>query len=205
MSGRPESLVREALNILPKDPTALWLAGLAAEQAGRNREAFDRWTELLPLIEQDAESTAEIKTLLSQLRQKQPDLPEVAGLEPVPTIASASEASITVLVSLDSSVAAQVRDDDAVFIYAKAASGPPMPLAAKRITVADLPVQVTLSDGDAMMPQMKLSGFDQVIVGARVSKSGNAVAQAGDVFTESIPVDYRNQTEVLKLSIDQVM
>jgi cytochrome c-type biogenesis protein CcmH len=202
MTGRPESLVREALNILPKDPTALWLAGLAAEQAGRNREAYDHWTTLLPLLDQDPQSAMEVRTLLTQLRQKQPDLPEFETT--LPTIASASEASVTMSIALAPSFSGQVNGDDLVFVYAKAASGPPMPLAAKRLKVSDLPLEVTLGDGDAMMPQMKLSGFDQVILGARVSMTGDPVAQAGDLYIESAPFNYRNASSVVELEISHI-
>jgi len=93
---------------------------------------------------------------------------------------------------------------DAVFIYAKAMSGPPMPLAVKRLTVADLPVQVTLRDSDAMIPSMTLSSFDQVVVGARISKSGNPVAQTGDLFVEVSGVDSSNPPKDMVLTINQV-
>ena len=70
-----------------------------------------------------------------------------------------------------------------------------MPLAVKRLRLQDLPVTLSLSDADAMMPSMKLSSFDQVIVGARVSFSGNPVAQSGDFYTEQESVDSANPPE----------
>jgi len=69
-----------------------------------------------------------------------------------------------------------VQPGDSLFVFAKAASGPPMPLAVKRLTVADLPVEVSLSDADAMMPQLKISGFQQIQLTARISRAGNATA-----------------------------
>ena len=66
----------------------------------------------------------------------------------------------------------KVKPDDTVFIFARASNGPPMPLAAKRVTVAQLPIEVELSDADAMMPQMKLSQFAEVQLVARVSRAG---------------------------------
>ncbi len=198
MSGQAEQLVKQALDIVPSDPTALWLAGLAAEQANRNREAWDHWSKLLPLLQEDPQSTAEVRSLLAALKQKQPDLPDLD----VPAAATAAQVSLSI--ALDNSLAQQAAPDDLVFIYAKAASGPPMPLAARRMKVSDLPAQVTLGDDDAMMPQMKLSGFDQVVVGARISKTGNPIAQAGDLFAESAPLDYRAFTGVVDLRINQV-
>ena len=79
-----------------------------------------------------------------------------------------------------------------------------MPLAARRMKVSDLPAQVTLGDADAMMPQMKLSGFDQIVVGARISKTGNPIAQPGDLYAESDQLDYKNFTGVVNLQIDSV-
>ena len=105
-------------------------------------------------------------------------------------------------VDLAENVIAASAPDDAVFIYAKAVSGPPMPLAAKRITVKDLPVTFTLSDADAMMPQLTLSSQPQVIVGARVTKSGQAIAQSGDYVAESEPVS--NTGEVALTIADQI-
>jgi cytochrome c-type biogenesis protein CcmH len=89
-----------------------------------------------------------------------------------------------------------------VFIYAKAQTGPPMPLAAKRLQVKDLPATVILDDSMAMMPQFTLSAFDTLIVGARVSKSGNAVGQDGDLYTEQEQVAHG---DTVTLSIDSVL
>ena len=107
-------------------------------------------------------------------------------------------------VNLSDHLSLLVEPGDSVFVYAKAVSGPPMPLAVKRMTVADLPVEVILSDSDAMIPSMKLSAFDQVTVGARISKTGNPVAQAGDLFVEVTGVDSTNPPKDMVLSINQV-
>jgi len=217
MQGEPETLVKQALSISPNELTGLWLAGLAAEQGGRNREAFDHWTRLLPLLNEDPQSETEVKALLVRLKEKQPDLPELdfSANRPLPTIAqgpdmgeSASAApaatGLRVAISLADHFALQVEPGDLLFVYAKAASGPPMPLAAKRLKASDLPVEVTLSDSDAMMPQMTMSQFDRVIVGARISKSGNPVGQAGDLFHESQPLDHKTFRGVVQLNISQI-
>ncbi|MCP5008658.1 MAG: c-type cytochrome biogenesis protein CcmI, partial [Aestuariibacter sp.] len=93
---------------------------------------------------------------------------------------------------------------DIVFVYATAMQGPPMPLAAKRLRVADLPAEVSLSDNDALTPDMKLSAFPQVTIGARISKSGNPVAQAGDLFAEIDSIDSGNPPADLSLVINRV-
>jgi len=96
--------------------------------------------------------------------------------------------AIKAWVSLDASMQHRVSADDIVFVMAKAKNGPPMPLAAQRLTVADLPLEVTLDDSMAMMPQMKLSGFEEVVVSARISKSGQPGAAAGDISSEVVDV-----------------
>ena len=198
MTGEPERLVLEALKLSPNDVTALWLAGLSAEQAGRYREAYDHWTTLIPLLSADPNSTAEVQTLIARLRAQHPDLPEATQQ------VAMSTTGLNVAVSLDAQMMSQVALDDLVFIYAKASSGPPMPLAAKRLKVSDLPIQVSLSDKDAMMPQMKMSSFDQIIVGARVSKTGNPIAQAGDLFDESDIIQHKGYADTVQINIDQV-
>ena len=93
---------------------------------------------------------------------------------------------------------------DTVFVYAKAASGPPMPLAIQRLRADQLPATVVLTDGMGMLPSMKLSQFPQIIIGARISKSGNAIAQAGDLQTVSKPLDVKT-TAPIALTIDQTV
>lgn len=199
ITGEPEKLVLQALKISPNELTGLWLAGIAADQGGRLREAYDYFTKLLPMVRADPQSTAELQTRIESLRSRQADLPEVSV-----SVSAGSAAEIKVSIALDSRLASSVNPDDLLFVYAKAATGPPMPLAAKRLKVSDLPLQVTLSDTDAMMPQMKLSGFDQVIVGARISKSGNPIAQAGDLFDESAVIQRKTFSGIVEINIDQV-
>jgi len=194
MQGEPEQLVRRGLEISPQDPTGLWLAGLAAEQRQDYKGAHALWSQLMPLIQNDPESSTEVRELIGLLEQREPQL-------------SASAAVVRVL-NLSISLAENLRHlaapGDSVFVYAKAMDGPPMPLAVKRLTVQDLPADVILSDSDAMIQTMKLSSFARVIVGARVSISGNPVAQPGDLFVESGGIDSSNPPPKIELSIDQV-
>ena len=199
MAGEPEKLVTRGLELSSQDPTGLWLAGLAAEQRKDYKSAHKYWSRMLPLMTDDAESSAEINRLLGVLEQRDPGIEAVASAAVAPVAAS-----ISLSVDLAESLKANAAPGDAVFIYAKAMQGPPMPLAVKKLTVSDLPVKVNLSDTDAMMPTMKLSSFDQVIVGARVSKSGNPVAQTGDFFVEMKSIDSKNPPADLRLVINQV-
>jgi cytochrome c-type biogenesis protein CcmH len=194
MQGEPEQLLDRGLKIAPNHPTGLWLAGLAAEQRQDYATAHASWTLLLSLIEDDPASKLEVSELIKALEQRDPGL---AGSD-------LAVRSLTLRVELNNTLQDLVEPGDAVFVYAKAAKGPPMPLAVKRLAVSELPAEVTLSDTDAMMPEMKLSAFDVVIVGARISKSGNPVAQPGDLFVEVVGVDSSNPPQDLVLSINQV-
>jgi cytochrome c-type biogenesis protein CcmH len=121
----------------------------------------------------------------------QPELPQIAqkrqggGTKPA---ASASGKKVTVNVSLSEEMRAKASPDDLVFIYAKATSGPPMPLAAARKQVKDLPLTIVLDDSMAMMAKMRISAFPEVVVGARVSLSGSPMAKSGDLEGEVSPV-----------------
>jgi len=114
----------------------------------------------------------------------------------------ASAAAIDVQVSLAPELAQRASPGTTVFVYAKAAAGPPMPLAVQRITVADLPASLRLDDSMAMMPAMKLSSFPQVIVGARISPSGQAMPQPGDLEGETGPISSANSPQVA-ITIDR--
>jgi cytochrome c-type biogenesis protein CcmH len=148
------------------------------------------------LIADNPASTREIQGLLATLEERDPQLAK--------TVASGSGARIKLQVDISSELKAKASPDTTVFVYAKAMQGPPMPLAVKKLKLGDLPVTLTLSDDDAMLPSMKLSSFDQVIVGARVSSSGNPVAQSGDFYTEVEAVDSANPPAQISLTIDQI-
>jgi cytochrome c-type biogenesis protein CcmH len=120
-----------------------------------------------------------------------------------PAAAADSGAQISVQVSLDPALADRAAPDTTVFVYAKAPAGPPMPLAVQRVTVADLPATLTLDDSMAMMPAMKLSGFPQVIVGARVSASGQAMPRPGDLEGETGPIS-SSSVDPVEVRIDSV-
>ncbi len=116
---------------------------------------------------------------------------------------AATAAGIQVSVQLDPALAEQAAPNDTLFVYAKAAAGPPMPLAVQRATVADLPLTVRLDDSMAMMPQMRLSAFPEIIVGARISKSGQAMPQGGDMEGETGPIGTA-QAGSVAVTIDRI-
>ena len=201
LDGRPAELIAEATALSPDDPTGSWLSGMLAFQRGQYNAAVVAWKKVLPQIDPSSDNAAELRRLIAEAEQRAgvPAEARMAAQTAAPAAQApsagdagkaqpAAGAAVEVSVSLEPDLAKQVTPDTTVFIYAKAASGPPMPLAAKRVTVAELPLTLRLDDSMAMMPAMKLSSFPQVIVGARVSASGQPMPQPGDLEGEVGPI-----------------
>ena len=184
------STLDKALALNPQHVSALWLSGLAKQQLGQPEIALQRWLKLKPIISADVDASQElailIKDVSAQLGPKADQIvAELSTQSPSPE-AGNNNIAISVTVSLDPALQAEVKPGDTVFIYAKAKSGPPMPLAAARQPVSALPITITLDDSMALLPSMKLSDFAEVLVGARISSSGQAIAQSGDLESDVI-------------------
>ncbi len=163
-SEQVQALTDEALKADPKEVTSLGLRGIAAFEGERYQEAIDYWNRLLVLLPEGDASRAALQGGIDRAAER------LGGHAAKP--AAPVTARLKVRVELAAALKDKVKPDDTVFIFARASEGPPMPLAAKRVTVAQLPIEVELSDADAMMPQMKLSDFPQVKLVARVSRAG---------------------------------
>ncbi|WP_462321773.1 c-type cytochrome biogenesis protein CcmI [Halochromatium sp.] len=133
----------------------------------------------------------------------EPESESAQGPKPEPDPA-ATNPGVRVQVTLASELSDRLPPSTPVFIYAKAAAGPPMPLAVQRATLGDLPVEARLDDSMAMMPTMQLSSFPQIIVGARVSPSGQAMPRPGDLQGETGPINSTGSGPV-QVRIDQVL
>ena len=117
--------------------------------------------------------------------------------------AEGAKSSIIVNVSLSDELHKTFVNSDTLFIYARAMNGPKMPLALVKMTAGDLPTTVTLDDSVSMMPSMTLSSMEQVEVIARISKSGQAVMQSGDIFGTVKSVK-TNQSETVDIVISEL-
>lgn len=172
--------LRHALKNTPDHQRARFFLGIALRQQNKPAEAAAVWEPLLATVD-----AANADTLRAEIDAARADagLPALAS----PVVAGATK-TLTVEVALDPSFAARVRlrGDATVFVIARAPGGPPMPVAVEKHTLADLPLQVTLDDADGPMPTAKLSALKEVEVIARISESGNAMRQDGDL--ESKPV-----------------
>ncbi|WP_324710241.1 c-type cytochrome biogenesis protein CcmI [Pseudomonas citronellolis] len=174
MAGTAQALADEALKQNPEEVTTLGLMGIAAFEDQRYADAAGYWQRLVAALPADDPSRAAIQSGIERARQHLAERGE--KLPEAPAAAATAGVTLKVRVDLSDAVKGQVRPDDSVFVFARAVNGPPMPLAVKRLKVADLPDEVSLSDADAMMPQLKLSAFPQVELVARVSRAGNAIS-----------------------------
>lgn len=189
-SAQLQSLTDEALKADPNEVTSLGLRGIAAFEGERYQEAIDYWQRLLSQLPEGDASRAALQGGIDRAADKL----KADGGKPV------QAASLTVRVELAAALKDKVKPGDTVFIFARASNGPPMPLAAKRVTVAQLPIEVQLSDADAMMPQMKLSDFAEVQLVARVSRAGQPTQ--GEWIGQSAPLATRGQP-TQQLTIDR--
>lgn len=176
--ARAIGMLQDALSIDASNQRARWFLGVALRQQGKNAEAASTWTPLLTQVD-----PAAAQALLPQinLARAAADLPAIA----MPARAAAGTNALAVVVKIDPALAADPRWNarTSVFVVARAAGGPPMPIAARKLALTELPASFQLSDADSLMPTAKLSAVKEVEVFARVSANGSADRAEGDVET----------------------
>lgn len=180
MRGEPFRLARQALELDPKNQTALWLTANGYRDHGNLKKALEYWQRLQPLLENDPQSLHEVNRSITSAQRQ-------LGVEPV-TEQKIRPASVLVNVAIDDVLLKSVTPDNYVMIYAQRSHGMRMPLAMIKKQVRDLPLTVTLDDNRALSPMNKLSDAEQVNIIARISKSGMAVKQEGDIEAVVGPV-----------------
>ncbi|MEO7940921.1 MAG: c-type cytochrome biogenesis protein CcmI [Burkholderiaceae bacterium] len=218
IEGEPGRLVMRALQLQPNNLKALTMAGGWAFERRDYAGAVDYWSRAQPLAPPGSEFATNLASSLQQARaaaaqdgtltaaagatqQPQPKPGTAAGKDAKPGTAVVAHVSGEVQVT--DVLAKRVRPTDTVFVFARAAEGPRMPLAILKRQAADLPFTFTLDDSSAMGPQFRISGVKQVIVGARVSASGDATPRSGDLTGQIGPVDVGSGK--LVLMIDSVV
>ena len=210
-ANNPESvaLVERALALDPKHVKGLALAGTIAYERGDFKGATAQWQKIVEQLPPGSEIAKQVQASIDEARGRMGEPPaKVAATPSVKDGAdakpAAAGAAITGVLTLDPALRAKASADDSVFVFARPASGGRMPLAVLRAKVSDLPLAFTLDDSLAMAPGMTISSVPLVTVGARISKTGNAIAQPGDLSGEaSAPV--APGTQGLALRIDRVV
>jgi cytochrome c-type biogenesis protein CcmH len=188
LEGEPSKLIARALELDPNNLKALSLAGTAAYLRKDFAGALRHWDKLAQ-VAPDSDFVRQIQRGIDEARRQAGVAAPAAQAAAPGTAASASAgASVSGTVTLAKALAGKAAPDDTVFVFARAAEGSRVPLAILRKQVKDLPLKFMLDDSMAMSPAAKLSGSPKVIVGARISKSGGALAQPGDLQGLSAPV-----------------
>ena len=220
-NAEARNLVLAAYKLEPENANVLWFVGVAEFQKENHQQAINHLTKLLPLARGDENVVKSIISIVSKSREKLvaagKEMPELVDLLDVEALSPQQSAAVEadkgsadsvstqvtklqVAVDIAKSVKQKFNANDVVFVYAKAKQGPRMPLAAQRVTLADLPVTITLDDSMAMVDGMNISAFDQLVVSARVTKSGSAIAKTGDYIGQA-ELEVKNKGTVTKLNL----
>ncbi|SHE61473.1 cytochrome c-type biogenesis protein CcmH [Modicisalibacter ilicicola DSM 19980] len=200
LTAEVQGLVDETLDEDPRQPTVLGMLGIEAFEHGRYEEAIDHWRRAIAGFD-DEEAAGVLRNGIAIAQQRlgiTPERPNTAGN-------AATGPSLSVSVSLAESLVERADPQDTVFVVARDSAGELPPLALERATVADLPLEVTLDDSDAMAPSARLSQVDEVRLTVRVSASGQATPQPGDLAGEAGPVALGDQTGPVDIVIDRVV
>ncbi len=196
MSGRAISLLENALALEPSNPNALFYGGLAAANRGDTHLAASRWETLKRL-----DAPPEIQTLLQQKIDEWRGLESSAGAPS--TAASSYSETINIRLSVADVARADFGDDATVFVIARDPTQPSPPVAVTRRRLSELPIDVALTDRDAMVPGRAISNFADLEIVARISKSGQPMQQPGDWYG-SVVIDNRS-LQSTSIVIDQVV
>lgn len=209
IEGETLALIERAVAKQPDHQRGLWLLGVAAMQAGEPAKAVERWESLRLLITGDLAAVQSLDEQIEGARQAAGMPPSAASTATVDAPAPAAPAAtdgprLTVTVDVAPTLRSRLNASDVLFVFARAPSGSRMPLAIQRLPAANLPVTITLDDSHSMMPELKLSTMPEVVVGARISSSGQAIPQSGDL--EGLSATIKNTTrDTIQLTIDQVV
>ena len=202
IEGRALELLKRAVQLQPDSQRGLWMLGISDFQHARYRDAQATWRLLLPQLEPGSAVAKAVAEQIAVAGARAGDAPAPAST--AATDSSPAAATLQVEVALAPELAGKVVKGDVLFVYARATGSPPgPPLAAVKLDASALPASVTLTDAMAMSPQHRLSSVSQVFVGARISRSGQPVAQPGDLEGNAGVVSVNTPTPI-KISIDTV-
>ena len=201
IEGRALGLLKRAVQLHPDSQRGLWLLGIGNFQRGEYREAAATWRLLQPQLEPGSNVAKAVAEQIAVADARAGGAPAAASSSAA--TAAPQGATLQVQVALAPALKNKLAPGDTLFVYARAENGPPMPLAVAKLDPAQLPTTVTLNDAMAMTPAFKLSSVGRAFVGARISHSGQPVAQPGDLEGDAGVVAVDRKTPV-KISIDKV-
>jgi len=202
LQGKPLELINKALKLNANDEKVLNLAASAAYQSKDFAKAASYWRQLLKLIPPDADIAKDIAAAIEESDKLAASLGGLDNLSRMGAKGGSGEkaeqpqqgaAAISGTVTVSKELIAKVSPSDRVFIFAQAPQGPKMPIASLKIESSQLPYRFTLDDAVSMSPNDKLSNHAEVMISARVSKSGQPMAQSGDLQGKVGPIKLGQQ------------
>ncbi len=199
--GKPQAIINRALKADPNNMMALWLAGTADYTRGNYKGAIQVWGRLAKLLPADSEDIKMIQGSIMEARSKANLPPEPLASQPTSPAVAVSGKNISGIVELNSDLKSRVKPDYIVMVIARA-PGARMPVAIMRAKAADLPLRFVLNDALAMTPDALISNLHEATLEVRISKSGQAKAEPGDLYSEIQTV--KVGTGHLKVVVDQV-
>ncbi len=211
LAGKPFELAKQALSIDPAHPKSLALAGTAALDAGDFALALRYWQTLAAALPADSPDAKQVQAIIAEVTEKsaaagKPLTATAKPLAPAPQVAKAAPPpakTVTGSVAVAPAIASRVASSDTLFIFARSEGGPRMPLAVLRGSAKQLPMDFALDDSLAMAPTLTLSSADSVRIEARISRSGNATPQPGDLVGTSAVV--KPGARDVKIVVDKVL
>lgn len=211
IEGKSRSLLEKAVKANPRNQRGLWLLGISQYQRGRFADAALTWRRLQVLLDPAGKVAGAVQRQIAMANARaagKSQAEAVAMLSSGAPAAAGSAASnvagadkpaaarLEVKVSVAPDLRKNIDASSSLFVYARAAKGSPMPLAVVRLKASQLPTTVTLTDGMGMTPTMQLSSADKVLVVARISKSGQAAPEKGDLEGTTGPLAVHAPTSV---------
>ncbi len=203
LNPKAVALTDRALKIDPNNPKALTLGGAMAFEQRNFARVVALWSNLLSQLPPDSEDAKAVMNGIEGARAAAKAAGKPLPEPKVKPVMPSGGATVSGSVTLSPELASKASPEDTLYIFAQATSGPKMPLAILKIQAKELPLKFSLDDSLAMAPMMKLSNFSEVIVGARISKSGNAMPQSGDLegFSQPVKVGAKD----IRIRIDKVV
>ena len=198
--GKPAELINKGLKLDSENTMGLWLAGLAAYEEDKIIDAIDYWQKVLPKLEEGSEDAKNIKNYIEFAAKENNISLDNSNVK----LNDSKKYSIKLNIQLSQNFNT-VDQNNTVFIYAKPIdSNIKMPIVVLRKKVSDLPLELSMDDSMSMLPNNKLSDYESVIVSARVSKSGNAKSEKGDLIGTSSHISTSSK-EIIRININSTI
>ena len=199
LAGKPTALIQKALKADPDNPMALWLSGTADLETGNYAKALQTWERLAAMLQPGSQDAQMLQGAIDDVRAKSGIVAKLAPPAPAKAVAAGGGGKVSGTVELDPALKGKAGPDDIVMIIARL-PGTRMPLAAVRLRAAEMPAKFTLDDSVSMNPQAPLSGAAEVEVEARVSKTGMAKPEPGDLLSAAKTVKVGSSGVALRVA-----